>query len=62
MYKIWYKIASILSVSFPNKFINSINAFSISILKLDVPETFNDDNNVDTPETYKVLKLVCFYY
>ncbi len=25
------------------------------------PTTFNDDNNVDAPETYKLLKLVLLF-
>ena len=26
-----------------------------------LPTTFNDDNNVDAPETYKLLKLVLVF-
>ncbi len=28
------------------------------MFKFFCPDTFNDDNNVDAPETYKLVKLV----
>ena len=32
--------------------------FIFTVFKLDIPDTFNDDNNVESPEINKLLKLV----
>jgi len=29
-----------------------------TVFKLDIPDTFNDDNNVESPDIIKLLKLV----
>ena len=33
----------------------------LTLFKVDCPETFNDDNNVDELETIKLLKLVLLF-
>ena len=32
-----------------------------TVFKLDIPDTFNDDNNVVSPDIIKLLKLVLLY-
>ncbi len=31
----------------------------VALFNVVYPETFNDDNNVDSPETYKLVKSYC---
>ena len=35
--------------------------FIFTVFKLDIPDTFNDDNNVDELETNKLEKLVLLF-
>ena len=32
--------------------------FIFTVFKLDIPDTFNDDNNVESPDIIKLLKFV----